>query len=79
MAWKTAHHMKSHAYGVVIEGARESECRLFLSKVTLVAKDKWLCSQARAVISRVVDYFVWMKMHSGGRCPLKRTSEATGQ
>ena len=69
--------MKSHAYGVVIEGVRESECRLFLSKVTLVAKDKWLCSQARAVISRVVDYFVWMKMRSRGRCPLKRTSENT--
>ena len=62
-----------------VECARESECRPFVSKVTLMAKDSWLSSQERAIINRVVDYFSRLKMRSGGRGPLKRTSEATGK
>ena len=69
-----AHHLKDHMHiGVVIKHARESECRSFVS----VAKDKPLCSWARAISSRVVDYFAWLKMRSEGRGPLKRASKAT--
>ena len=64
--------MKLYAYRHGnIEHARESECRLFVSKVTSLVQDKWLCSQARAIINRVVDYFVWSKMCSGGHSLLK--------
>ena len=65
--------------GVVTERARESKRVRFVSKVTSMAKDSWLCSRARAIINRVVDYFVWLKMCSGGRGPLKRTPEATAK
>ena len=36
-----------------------------------LAKDSQLCSQARAIINRVVNYFAQLKMRSGGRGPLK--------
>ena len=50
--------------GVVIEHARESERRLFISNVTWTV-DKWLCSQARATSNRIVNYFAWLKMRTG--------------
>ena len=67
--------------GMVIECACENECRQFLSKVTLMAKDKRLCSQARAVFNRNDDYFAQLKMCTGGRSLLKTMPEAqaTGQ
>ena len=38
--------------GVVIERARESKRMHFISKVTLIAKDKRLCYQGRAIINK---------------------------
>ena len=64
--------------GVVIERAHESDWRPFVSKVTLMVKDIRWCSQARGIINKVVSYFVRLKMRSGGRGPLKRMSEGTG-
>ena len=66
--------MRTHVHaGVVIECASESEHRQLVSKVTSTAKDGQLCSQARAIINRVVEDFAWLKVHSGGHGPLKRT------
>ena len=65
--------------GVVIKRARESERRPFFSKVTSMAKGQRLCSRARAVTNRVVDYSARLKMRNRGRGPLKRTSEPTGK
>ena len=65
--------------GVVIERARESKHRPFISEVKLMVKDKQLCSQASTIISKVVNFFVGLKMCSGRHSPLKRMSEATGQ
>ena len=65
--------------GVVIERARGSERMPVVSMVTSMEKDYWLCSQARAIINRVVDYFAQLKMRNTGRGPLKRTLEATGK
>ena len=64
--------------GVIIERVHEGKCRLFVSKVSSTGKDPQLCSQARAVINKVYDYFALLKMHSGGCGLLERTSEATG-
>ena len=47
--------------GMVIELARESECRPFISKVTSMTKHKRSCSQASALINRVVGYFARLK------------------
>ena len=44
-----------------------------------MAKNSRLCSQARAIINRTVDYFARLKMCSGGHGPLKRMLEATGR
>ena len=52
--------------GMVIEHAHESESRPFVSKVISMAEDSQMCSQARAIINKVVDYFVQLKMRSGG-------------
>ena len=57
--------------GAVLERARECEGRLVVSKVTSTAKDKRLCSQARAIINRVVDYLARLKIRNGCRSPLK--------
>ena len=38
-----------------------------------------LCSQARAIVNKVVDYFAQLKMRIGGHGLLKRKLEATGK
>ena len=55
--------------GVVIERARASQRRMFLSKMTSAEKHKRLCSQARAVINRVVGYLTRLKMRMKSRGP----------
>ena len=48
-----------------------------IPKATTMPKGKRLCSQARAIILSVYNYFAQLKKRGGGRGPLKRTSEAT--
>ena len=48
-------------------------------KATMMPKGKRLCSQAKAIILSVFNYFAQLEKRGGGHGPLKRTSEATGQ
>ena len=61
--------------GVIIKRARESERRRFISEVTPMAEESWLCSRARSIINRDIDYFARLKMHSGGCGQLTRPPE----